>query len=95
MKILRYLANVPSWDIELLPPLSSEKMSFVTVAAATLPSIPLDFKGNRDRILESIRISKRKGATIRTGPEVRGRRGIFRVIGGWWPGLHATFIGPL
>ncbi|KAI0514344.1 NAD+ synthase [Xylaria bambusicola] len=45
-------------------------MSFITVAAATLPSVPLDFKGNRDRILESIRVAKEKGATVRTGPEL-------------------------
>lgn len=45
-------------------------MSFITVAAATLPSVPLDFQGNRDRILESIRIAKQKGATLRTGPEL-------------------------
>lgn len=45
-------------------------MSFVTVAAATLPSVPLDFVGNRDRILESIRLAKEKGATLRTGPEL-------------------------
>ncbi|ODA77736.1 hypothetical protein RJ55_06338 [Drechmeria coniospora] len=45
-------------------------MAFVTVAAATLPSVPLDFQGNRDRIIESIRIAKAKGATLRTGPEL-------------------------
>ncbi|KAI0109155.1 NAD+ synthase [Nemania sp. FL0031] len=45
-------------------------MSFLTVAAATLPSVPLDFQGNRDRVLESIRIAKDKGATLRTGPEL-------------------------
>ncbi|KAK0388001.1 hypothetical protein NLU13_4245 [Sarocladium strictum] len=45
-------------------------MEVVTVAAASLPSIPLDFLGNRDRILESIRIAKEKGATLRTGPEL-------------------------
>lgn len=45
-------------------------MSYITVAAATLPSVPLDFRGNRDRILESIRIAKSKGATLRTGPEL-------------------------
>ncbi|KAJ8126376.1 hypothetical protein O1611_g7262 [Lasiodiplodia mahajangana] len=45
-------------------------MSFLTVAAATLPSVPLDFQGNRDRVLESIRIAKAKGATLRTGPEL-------------------------
>ena len=46
-------------------------MSFLTVAAATLPSVPLDFEGNRDRILKSIKAAKGMGATIRTGPEVR------------------------
>ena len=45
-------------------------MACITVAAATLPSVPLDFAGNRDRILQSIKIAKEKGATIRTGPEV-------------------------
>ncbi|KAH7324480.1 glutamine-dependent NAD(+) synthetase [Stachybotrys elegans] len=45
-------------------------MEFITVAAASLPSVPLDFRGNRDRILESIRIAKDKGATLRTGPEL-------------------------
>lgn len=53
-------------------------MSFVTVAAATLPSVPLDFQGNRDRIIESIRIAKAKGATLRTGPEVRPVPGFAR-----------------
>jgi NAD+ synthase (glutamine-hydrolysing) len=45
-------------------------MSYVTVAAATLPSVPLDFAGNRDRILESIKLAKEKGARLRTGPEL-------------------------
>ncbi|KAI0539198.1 carbon-nitrogen hydrolase [Xylaria digitata] len=45
-------------------------MSFLTVAAATLPSVPLDFEGNRDRILESIKVAKSMGARIRTGPEL-------------------------
>ncbi|CAF9921042.1 MAG: hypothetical protein GOMPHAMPRED_002211 [Gomphillus americanus] len=45
-------------------------MSFITLAAASLPSVPLDFFGNRDRILESIRIAKSRGALLRTGPEL-------------------------
>jgi NAD+ synthase (glutamine-hydrolysing) len=49
---------------------STVDMSFITVAAATLPSVPLDFAGNRDRILESIRLAKEMGATLRTGPEL-------------------------
>jgi hypothetical protein len=48
----------------------SPKMSFITVAAATLPSVPLDFGGNRDRILQSIKLAKEKGASLRTGPEL-------------------------
>jgi predicted amidohydrolase len=43
---------------------------FITVAGATLPSVPLDFQGNLLRILESIRLAKAQGATLRTGPEV-------------------------
>jgi len=45
-------------------------MTFITVASATLPSVPLDFQGNLRRILESIRLAKSKGAKLRTGPEV-------------------------
>jgi NAD+ synthase (glutamine-hydrolysing) len=32
--------------------------------------VPLDFAGNRDRILESIRLAKEGGARLRTGPEL-------------------------
>jgi NAD+ synthase (glutamine-hydrolysing) len=45
-------------------------MTFVTVAAVTLPSVPLDFEGNFNRILTSIKIAKAKGARLRTGPEL-------------------------
>lgn len=45
-------------------------MTFITVASATLPSVPLDFQGNLHRILESIRLAKSRGAKLRTGPEV-------------------------
>ena len=45
-------------------------MPFVTISAASLPSVPLDFQGNRDRILTSIAVAKQKGALIRTGPEL-------------------------
>lgn len=45
-------------------------MTYISVAACTLPSVPLDFQGNRDRIIQSIRLAKQKGATIRTGPEL-------------------------
>ncbi|KAK3330777.1 glutamine-dependent NAD(+) synthetase [Apodospora peruviana] len=45
-------------------------MSFITVASATLPSVPLDFKGNLERIRESIRLAKAQGARLRTGPEL-------------------------
>ncbi|KAF2009610.1 glutamine-dependent NAD(+) synthetase with GAT domain-containing protein [Aaosphaeria arxii CBS 175.79] len=45
-------------------------MTFVTVAAATIASIPLDFGGNLQKIKESIRLAKEAGATLRTGPEL-------------------------
>ena len=45
-------------------------MTFVTIAAVTLPSVPLDFQGNLERILTSIKIAKEKGARLRTGPEL-------------------------
>ncbi|KAI0201040.1 NAD+ synthase [Astrocystis sublimbata] len=45
-------------------------MQFLTVAAATSISVPLDFEANGARILESIKIAKQKGATLRTGPEL-------------------------
>lgn len=60
-------------------------MEFVTVAAATLPSVPLDFLGNRNRILESIQIAKQKGATLRTGPELE-----IPGYGEWFP----QFLNP-
>lgn len=65
--VLVEVFSQPSLYSGTRPPLT---MSFITVAAATLPSVPLDFQGNRDRIIESIRIAKAKGATLRTGPEV-------------------------
>ncbi|KAF8329479.1 uncharacterized protein EI90DRAFT_3145957 [Cantharellus anzutake] len=42
----------------------------ITVATSALNQWALDFGGNRDRILESIRISKGRGATLRVGPEL-------------------------
>ncbi|TWU72542.1 hypothetical protein ED733_004147 [Metarhizium rileyi] len=45
-------------------------MSYITVAAATITSVPLDFKGNLARIRESIRLAKEQGAKLRTGPEL-------------------------
>ncbi|KAJ9660583.1 glutamine-dependent NAD(+) synthetase [Coniosporium apollinis] len=42
----------------------------VTVAAAQLNQWALDFKGNTERIIESCRIAKEKGATLRCGPEL-------------------------
>lgn len=45
----------------------------------------LDFEGNKDRIIESIRLAKAAGATLRVGPELevrymlRDRR--------WWEGI--------
>ena len=41
-----------------------------TIAACALRQQALDFIGNRDRILQSIREAKGKGATFRVGPEL-------------------------
>lgn len=43
---------------------------YATVATCNLNQWALDFEGNRDRILESIRQAKAKGATFRVGPEL-------------------------
>lgn len=42
----------------------------VTVATCNLNQWALDFEGNRDRIIESIQLAKKNGATFRTGPEL-------------------------
>jgi NAD+ synthase (glutamine-hydrolysing) len=42
----------------------------ITVATCNLNQWALDFEGNRDRIIESIRIAKQRGASFRTGPEL-------------------------
>ncbi|QLG71984.1 hypothetical protein HG535_0C03370 [Zygotorulaspora mrakii] len=42
----------------------------ITLATCNLNQWALDFEGNRDRILESIRIAKEKGARLRVGPEL-------------------------
>lgn len=43
---------------------------YITVATCSLNQWSLDFEGNRDRILESIRVAKERGATLRVGPEL-------------------------
>ncbi|ORX52980.1 glutamine-dependent NAD(+) synthetase with GAT domain-containing protein [Piromyces finnis] len=42
----------------------------ITLAVAQLNQWALDFEGNCERIIESIRIAKEKGATFRVGPEL-------------------------
>ena len=41
-----------------------------TLAACQLNQWALDFEGNTQRIIESIQIAKRAGATLRVGPEL-------------------------
>lgn len=45
-------------------------VQLITLATCNLNQWALDFEGNRDRIIESIRQAKAKGATFRTGPEL-------------------------
>ncbi|KAG0669048.1 glutamine-dependent NAD(+) synthetase [Maudiozyma exigua] len=42
----------------------------ITLATCNLNQWALDFEGNRDRILESIKIAKEKNARLRVGPEL-------------------------
>jgi NAD+ synthase (glutamine-hydrolysing) len=42
----------------------------IIVATCSLNQWALDFEGNLERILESIRIAKEQGATLRVGPEL-------------------------
>jgi len=42
----------------------------ITVATCSLNQWALDFDGNFERIIESIRIAKERGATLRVGPEL-------------------------
>lgn len=44
--------------------------TYVTIATCNLNQWALDFEGNRDRILESIREAKRLKAKLRVGPEL-------------------------
>ncbi|GMM32918.1 glutamine-dependent NAD(+) synthetase [Saccharomycopsis crataegensis] len=43
---------------------------YITLATCNLNQWALDFEGNRDRIVESIKIAKSKGARLRVGPEL-------------------------
>jgi hypothetical protein len=45
----------------------------ITIAVAQLDQWALDFGGNLERILESIRVAKAKGARLRAGPELEIR----------------------
>ena len=42
----------------------------VTLATCALNQWALDFEGNAERIIESVRIAKEKGASLRVGPEL-------------------------
>jgi NAD+ synthase (glutamine-hydrolysing) len=50
--------------------LKHSKGHLVTVAACSLNQWALDFTGNLERILASIRIAKERGAKLRAGPEL-------------------------
>lgn len=45
-------------------------MKLVTVATCQLHQWALDFKGNKERIIESIAVARNRGATLRVGPEL-------------------------
>jgi len=62
-KYLRILYSVPFLLGIKMGPLA-------ILATCNLNQWALDFEGNRDRIIESIRQAKAKGATLRVGPEL-------------------------
>lgn len=43
---------------------------FITVATCSLNQHALDFEGNLERILRSIKIAKERGVRLRIGPEL-------------------------
>lgn len=43
---------------------------YITLATCNLNQWALDWEGNRDRIVESIKIAKQRGARLRVGPEL-------------------------
>ena len=46
----------------------------ITLATCSLNQWALDFEGNAERIVESIRQAKKAGAKLRVGPEVCAHR---------------------
>jgi formate-dependent phosphoribosylglycinamide formyltransferase (GAR transformylase) len=46
------------------------QMGLITVATCSLNQWALDWQGNLDRIIESIRQAKKQGARLRVGPEL-------------------------
>ena len=44
--------------------------NYMTLATCNLNQWALDWEGNVDRIIKSIKIAKSKGATLRVGPEL-------------------------
>ena len=61
-------------------------MSLITVATCNLNQWALDFDGNLDRIKESIRQAKAKGAKYRLGPV----SGFVSLIGGGGRGIRSV-----
>ena len=51
-------------------PLLATMAPLVVLATCALNQWALDFEGNAERIIESVRIAKSKGATLRVGPEL-------------------------
>lgn len=45
----------------------------ITLATCALNQWALDFEGNAERIIESVRRAKEKGASLRVGPELEVR----------------------
>jgi NAD+ synthase (glutamine-hydrolysing) len=49
---------------------SIRRITLTRLCASSLNQWALDFEGNAERIIESIRQAKKAGATLRVGPEL-------------------------
>ena len=61
-----HLATLATWFVSIY----LIKKNPITEQSSSLNQWALDFEGNADRIIESIRIAKEAGATLRVGPEL-------------------------
>lgn len=65
-----HLAILATWYDRLFPLKYNSKLDLMCFTYSSLNQWALDFEGNAERIIESIRIAKKAGASLRMGPEL-------------------------